>query len=411
MACGSEWWRRARRFSDGGGGRGCATIAAARHPGVEIVFHPQCFLAHNHFAGSDAARGRRLRRDRQRSRPSTRSGSRAAATAPAGSPRRRSPRLGPAARDKTYLGYSDAGYPARRPLPRRLSRISRTGRCRRTSMRDGGEAAVARALAWLAGRDAGGAGARARAGPRARRVQHHRLRPAARHAARARPGRPCPAARGGVRAYVPDRPGDVPHHRPARRCGGSPASGSAACSDVPDNDPRFRRERGGGGPLLVRARRHRLSRPRRHRPRFGQQGGAVRPLSDASSALYPQKSPSRGGKSGPISARHCPLPRPRICALSSVSKSTGREDMAQGRQSGLQRPVTPVGGARRDHGFGSAAAQPGRQQDLGPYQQEQSAESRRTSARSSPTTSFAPIFGKDRCSMFEMNKHLSRHLS
>ena len=30
-------------------------IAAARSD-VEIVFHPQCFLTHNHFAGTDAAR-------------------------------------------------------------------------------------------------------------------------------------------------------------------------------------------------------------------------------------------------------------------------------------------------------------------------------------------------------------------
>ena len=30
--------------------------AAAGHPGIEIVFHPQCFLSHHHFAGSDKAR-------------------------------------------------------------------------------------------------------------------------------------------------------------------------------------------------------------------------------------------------------------------------------------------------------------------------------------------------------------------
>ena len=31
-------------------------IAASRFPEVELVFHPQCFLSHNHFAGPDAVR-------------------------------------------------------------------------------------------------------------------------------------------------------------------------------------------------------------------------------------------------------------------------------------------------------------------------------------------------------------------
>ena len=31
-------------------------LAAAEFPDAEIVFHPQCFLTHNHFAGPDAAR-------------------------------------------------------------------------------------------------------------------------------------------------------------------------------------------------------------------------------------------------------------------------------------------------------------------------------------------------------------------
>ena len=37
-------------------------------------------------------------------------------------------------------------------------------------------------------------------------------------------------------------------------------------SDILPNDPGIRRERRGGGPLLVRARRDRLSRRGRHRP-------------------------------------------------------------------------------------------------------------------------------------------------
>jgi hypothetical protein len=62
-------------------------------------------------------------------------------------------RLGPAARSKTYLGYSDAGYMlaglyragfadlAHGPMPQDIRR-------------DGGDAAVTRALSWLSRRDA-----------------------------------------------------------------------------------------------------------------------------------------------------------------------------------------------------------------------------------------------------------------
>ncbi len=31
-------------------------LAAAAHPEVELHFHPQCFLVHNHFAGTDTER-------------------------------------------------------------------------------------------------------------------------------------------------------------------------------------------------------------------------------------------------------------------------------------------------------------------------------------------------------------------
>ncbi len=31
-------------------------LAAAEFPGAELVFHPQCFLRHGHFAGEDAVR-------------------------------------------------------------------------------------------------------------------------------------------------------------------------------------------------------------------------------------------------------------------------------------------------------------------------------------------------------------------
>jgi muramoyltetrapeptide carboxypeptidase len=126
------------------------TIAAVAAPGAELVFHPQCFLTHNHFAGPDRARMEAL--VEVANDPAfdaiwfARGGygaCRIAEDAIAA--------LGPAARGKAYLGYSDAGYllaglyragfpyVAHGPMPQDM-------------MRQGGDAAVARALAWLSAR-------------------------------------------------------------------------------------------------------------------------------------------------------------------------------------------------------------------------------------------------------------------
>ena len=43
------------RFSEEAADR-VRALAAAEFPRVELVFHPQCFLTHNHFAGTDEAR-------------------------------------------------------------------------------------------------------------------------------------------------------------------------------------------------------------------------------------------------------------------------------------------------------------------------------------------------------------------
>ena len=122
-------------------------LAAASYPDVEIVFHPQCFLAHNHFAGTDAQRADAFV---------------AVANDPGfdalwfarggyGSCRVADvvlPRLDAAARAKTYLGYSDAGFLlaglhamgfpslAHGPMPADIRRAD-------------GESAVRRAIAWL----------------------------------------------------------------------------------------------------------------------------------------------------------------------------------------------------------------------------------------------------------------------
>src|SRR5436853_4635233 len=84
-------------------------IAETGFPEVELAFHPQCFLAHRHFAGEDSVRADAFVE---------------VANDPAfdalwvarggyGSCRIAEPvlaRLAPEARRKTYLGYSDAGY-------------------------------------------------------------------------------------------------------------------------------------------------------------------------------------------------------------------------------------------------------------------------------------------------------------
>jgi muramoyltetrapeptide carboxypeptidase len=126
-------------------------IAAAQFADVELIFHPQCFLAHRHFAGEDEVRADAfvdVAND-----PAfdalwfARGGYGSCRIAEAVLER-----LGPQARDKAYLGFSDAGYIlaglyragfpnlAHGPMPNDLRR-------------EGGEAAVVRALSWLTRRD------------------------------------------------------------------------------------------------------------------------------------------------------------------------------------------------------------------------------------------------------------------
>ena len=141
--------------------------ALADAAGVDLVFHPQCFREHHHFAGSDAERLAAFVEvandpafDAMWFARGGYGACRIAADALAA--------LGPRARDKAYLGYSDGGYLlaglyragfpdlAQGPIPQDV-------------VRDGGEAAVLRALAWMKDRDAG--------------ALEPGLRPGARHAA------------------------------------------------------------------------------------------------------------------------------------------------------------------------------------------------------------------------------------
>ena len=122
----------------------------AQRGDCELVIHPQCFLSDGHFAGPDETRLAALRE--VMADPSVDAvwfarggyGSNRIAEAMLAD-------LPAAAADKTYLGYSDAGFllagfhkaglnVAWGPMPQDV-------------LRDGGDAAVNRALDWLVRRD------------------------------------------------------------------------------------------------------------------------------------------------------------------------------------------------------------------------------------------------------------------
>ena len=130
-----------------------SALAEAEFPEIELQFHEQCFASEGHFAGSDAVRLAALLDCANDSASDAvwfvRGGygaNRIAAQAVAG--------MGPAAHNKEYLGYSDAGtllaalyrnrigFPVHAPMPTDIRR-------------DGGDDAVRRALGWLDGGDEG----------------------------------------------------------------------------------------------------------------------------------------------------------------------------------------------------------------------------------------------------------------
>ncbi len=124
-------------------------LALAEFPGVELHFHPQCEASEGHFAGSDELRLSALLECANDplfdavwfARGGYGAGRIAEAALAA---------MNHAATQKAYLGYSDAGYllaglyragigrPVHAPMPMDMAR-------------DGGEAAVRRALAFLSG--------------------------------------------------------------------------------------------------------------------------------------------------------------------------------------------------------------------------------------------------------------------
>jgi muramoyltetrapeptide carboxypeptidase len=125
--------------------------ALAEAAGVDIHFHQQCFLTHGHFAGSDADRLAAL--VEVANDPAfdaiwfARGGygaCRIAEEAVAA--------LGSTARDKTYLGYSDHGYLLGALYRAGFPQVVH-GPAPQDVLRIGGDAAIARALAWLTRRD------------------------------------------------------------------------------------------------------------------------------------------------------------------------------------------------------------------------------------------------------------------
>lgn len=126
-----------------------ASIYGAAAP--EIYFHPQCFLSYGHFAGDDAERSRAFI-------DVANDGAFSAvwfARGGYGSCRLEDwafDRLNIRAREKMYLGYSDIGSLLARLYAKKIGR-SVHGPMPQDINRPGGDAAVARALAYLVDQD------------------------------------------------------------------------------------------------------------------------------------------------------------------------------------------------------------------------------------------------------------------
>ena len=84
--------------------------------------------------------------------------------------------------------------------------------------------------------------------------------------------------------------------------------------------------------------------------------------------------------------------------------------MAQGRQSGLQRPVTP---SKELAAITGSDPLPRSQvvSKVWDHIRKNNLQDPNNKREIVADDKLRAVFGKDRCSMFEMNKHLSRHLS
>ena len=123
-------------------------IARARYGDrAELFFHPQCYLSAGHFAGDDAARAEAFLE--VANDPAigalwvARGGYGAGRILEHVLPRLREPACG-----KTYVGYSDAGFILGAFYAAGFSTVAH-GPMPADLMREGGEAAVVRALSWM----------------------------------------------------------------------------------------------------------------------------------------------------------------------------------------------------------------------------------------------------------------------
>jgi muramoyltetrapeptide carboxypeptidase len=127
-------------------------LAAGLYPDgvVELVFHPQCFLSSGHFAGNDAARAAAFLEvandERYDALWFARGGYGSCRIAEAVLPQ-----LTEAAGRKLYLGYSDAGSLLAGLYRKGFGQLAH-GPMPGDIIRNGGEAAVQRALAYLVAR-------------------------------------------------------------------------------------------------------------------------------------------------------------------------------------------------------------------------------------------------------------------
>jgi muramoyltetrapeptide carboxypeptidase len=128
------------------------TLAGSLYPdgSAEIAFHPQCFAAHGHFAGDDATRAQAfldVANDRNIDAVwFARGGYGSCRMVEAVMSK-----LTEAARRKTYVGYSDAGMLLAALYRAGFPSVAH-GPVAQDILRDGGDAAVARALAWMVDR-------------------------------------------------------------------------------------------------------------------------------------------------------------------------------------------------------------------------------------------------------------------
>jgi muramoyltetrapeptide carboxypeptidase len=119
----------------------------------EIVFHPQCFASHGHFAGDDDTRAKAfldVANDETYDAPwFARGGYGSCRVAEAVVSE-----LATAARRKSYVGYSDAGALLAALYKAGFTSVAH-GPVAQDALRNGGDAAVGRALAWMIDREPG----------------------------------------------------------------------------------------------------------------------------------------------------------------------------------------------------------------------------------------------------------------